>query len=152
MYLQDVTCTSASDCWAVGFYYEDFQGRSVSLTLIERWNGTEWTRVPSPNSYQDTQNFQDLQDNQLFGVTCPSASDCWAVGLYRNRDQFQPGPYQPMVEHWDGTSWTIVSSPNTGDMQSNYLYAVACTSASDCWAAGRSGYRDISRRKLYRHR
>jgi hypothetical protein len=44
-YLQDVTCTSASDCWAVGYYYND-----NAQTLIEHWDGTKWAVVPSPNT------------------------------------------------------------------------------------------------------
>ena len=38
MYLEDVTCTSTSDCWVVGYYYK---GNLTVQTLIEHWNGTE---------------------------------------------------------------------------------------------------------------
>ena len=64
-YLEDVTCTSASDCWAVGFYYNN----TTAQTLIEHWNGTNWAFVTSANT-------SVIQSNQLFGVTCVSASDC----------------------------------------------------------------------------
>jgi hypothetical protein len=118
-YLDAVTCASASDCWAVGGYYT-----STNLqTLIEHWNGGSWSIVPSANT-------SPTQDNYLNGVTCKSASDCWAVGFYYDNSS------QTLIEHWNGTSWTIVSSPNTSTTQSNNLLAVTCVSPSDCWAAG----------------
>src|SRR5207248_3662420 len=72
-YLEGVTCVSGSDCWAVGYYVSDPVG--YSQTLIEHWNGTSWSVVPSPNT-------SATQHNQLASVTCVSTSDCWAVGQY----------------------------------------------------------------------
>ena len=120
--LSGVTCVSASECWAVGYYYglDDL----ISQTLIERWDGTSWAIVNSPNT--------NTQSNVLLGVTCGSASDCWAVGDYA----FTGNVLQTLIERWDGTSWVIVSSPNTSTSQSNFLYSVTCGPASDCWAVG----------------
>jgi hypothetical protein len=121
-YLNDVTCTSASDCWAVGSYYNG----SVGRTLIEHWNGTTWSIVTSPNT-------SATQGNGLSGVTCSSASDCWAVGLY-NISSVDVD--QTLIEHWNGTAWSIVTSPNTSTGHSHHLLGVTCTSPSDCWAVG----------------
>ena len=120
--LLGVTCVSASECWAVGYYYglDDL----ISQTLIERWDGTSWTIVNSPNT--------NTQSNVLLGVTCGSASDCWAVGDYA----FTGSVLQALIERWNGTSWEIVSSPNTSATQSNLLYGVTCGSTPDCWAVG----------------
>jgi hypothetical protein len=30
-----------------------------------------------------------------------------------------------LIEHWDGTSWTIVASPNTSSTQFNFLFGAA---------------------------
>jgi hypothetical protein len=118
--LFDVTCASASDCWAVGFY----DSGNVGQTLIEHWNGTAWSIVPSPNA---------TQTNALYGVTCASASDCWAVGAYNFNSA---DPVQTLIEHWNGTAWSIVKSPNTSAAQENLLEGTTCSSASDCWAVG----------------
>ena len=52
-------------------------------------------------------------------------------------------PYQTLVEHWDGSSWSIVSSPNaTGSVYGtadNRLWAVACAAGSECCAVGSGG-------------
>ena len=80
--LNGVTCTSASDCWAVG---------SNGSPLTEHWNGTSWSIVPAAYTTGYSFGFN--------GVTCSSASDCWAVGVYGvpSSDQFT------LIEHWDGT-------------------------------------------------
>jgi hypothetical protein len=121
-FLLGVTCVSASDCWAVG-YYLNATG-SAYQTLIERWDGTAWAIVTSPN-------ISPAQDNLLINVTCVSASQCWAVGYYKLGNA-----YQTLIERWDGISWAIVTSPNSLASTQNYLYGVTCASASDCWAAG----------------
>ncbi len=119
--LRGVTCVSASECWAVGYYLTD----SAAQTLIERWDGTSWSIVSSPNT-------STTQSNFLLGVTCMSASECWAVGYYYNDNVIS----QTLIERWDGTSWSIVSSPNTSTTDYNSLSGVTCVSASECWAVG----------------
>jgi hypothetical protein len=124
-----VTCASASDCWAVGYYYTSTLNLQSYLTLIERWDGTSWSIVTSPNA--------GLLFNILTAVTCASASNCLAVGYYVSDSTIAlGGTYQTLIERWDGSSWAIVTSPNTLPVENNYLYRVTCVSASDCWAVG----------------
>jgi hypothetical protein len=128
--LESVTCVSTSDCWGVGYYYANVpgshgEGGPVTLqTLIEHWDGNAWTIAPSPNTSPSEFNF-------LFGVTCASASQCWAVG-----SRYNDIKDQTLIERWDGTSWTIVSSPNTSATADNDLSSVACPAAGQCWAVG----------------
>src|SRR6266446_1506257 len=133
--LTGVTCASASNCWAVG-YNNPTPGGGIHQTLIEHWNGSSWTIVTSPNT-------SPTQSNQLYSVTCVSASDCWAAGAYVVTDIVGDQFFQTLVEHWNGTSWTIVSSPNTitvagHPLASNRFYGVTCASTSECWAVGYS--------------
>ena len=41
-----------------------------------------------------------------------------------------------LIEHYDGAAWSIVSSPNTSDVDYDTLAGVSCTNANDCWAVG----------------
>jgi hypothetical protein len=123
-YLADVKCTSTSDCWAVGYHNND--PSSVRQTLVMHWNGTSWDPVASPNGNNNG-------DNSLNSVACASASDCWAVGYYVTDYPFNA---YTLTEHWNGSSWTIVPSPNFPSSHSNSLGGVTCASASDCWAVG----------------
>src|SRR3954469_21783507 len=68
--LRRVTCIYASDCWSVGWYVNESGG---TRRLAQRWNGSAWTVVPTPN-------VTNTYSNRLNDVTCNSASDCWAVG------------------------------------------------------------------------
>jgi hypothetical protein len=45
-----------------------------------------------------------------------------------------------LIEHWNGTAWTVQQSPNPGG-SSHYddLHGVAAISAGDAWAVGSYG-------------
>jgi hypothetical protein len=118
--LYSVSCASASECWTVGQY----QVGSIYQTLVEKWDGSSWSIVSSPNA--------GAQSNWLDSVTCASLSECWAVGWYD-----VGSIYQTLIEGWDGSSWSIVSSPNLTSSQDRLL-SVACESTSECWAVGDS--------------
>jgi hypothetical protein len=122
-YLDGVTCTASNDCWAIGFTNVGGVG-TIDQTLTEHFNGTSWSVVNSPSTSPD-------QTNLLRGVTCSSSTDCWAVGFYSNGNNAQT-----LIEHYDGTAWTIVNSPNTSSTDSDLFTGVACVSATDCAAAG----------------
>jgi hypothetical protein len=69
----------------------------------------------------------------LGGVSCTSAINCVAVGYYTNGS----GVYQTLIETWDGTAWSITSSPDPGPTgTSDNLDAVSCTSSMSCMAVG----------------
>ena len=121
--LYGVAAVSASDVWTVGSYQNS---NGTYKTLIEQWNGTNWSVVHSPNI--------GMYDNELYGVAAVSANDVWAVGRYYN---FKGADYQTLTEHWNGTKWTIVPSLNISTIGES-LYGVAVDSTSDVWAVGYS--------------
>jgi hypothetical protein len=130
------TCTSSSNCWAVG-YSKNASGRAT--TLIERWDGSSWNVVSSPNA-------SPTASNNLFEVKCPSASECWAVGASGEpgvNGTFVGGTGSPLVEHWNGSAWTLVSAPTPTAAQSAFFLGLSCVSTSDCWAVG--SYSDTGR-------
>lgn len=120
--LSSVAAVSASNVWAFGSYYDGATNR----TLIEHWDGSRWSVVPSPNPWGGRQNSNDRLD----GVAAVSASDVWAVGTY-----FNGVNDHTLTVHWDGSSWSYVPSANANE-NINYLSSVAATSASNVWAVG----------------
>ena len=114
--LNAVVEVSARDIWAVGDSFSLSTG--VEQTLIEHWDGTSWSIVPSPNP-------TTTHDTFLSGVAEVSANDVWAVG----------GSGQTLIEHWNGEHWRIVASPNPPGSTGS-LGAVAEVSAHDIWAVG----------------
>lgn len=119
--LQGVAAVSPSDVWAVG-YYVDSSG--VYKTLIEHWDGSSWSIVSSPSPGSTF--------NTLAGVDVSSANDVWAVGQTSDNPSGSPG--ETLVEHWDGSTWEVVPSPNAGT-EGSVLLAVSAT-GSDAWAVG----------------
>ena len=70
LFLPSVVALSSNNVWSVG---ESFQSRrSLSRTLTEQWNGTQWTVVKSPNVGSD--------HNELFAIDATPGGTLWAVG------------------------------------------------------------------------
>ena len=121
--LNGVSCVSTSDCVAVG---NSLSTSGSERTLIEGWDGTSWSVVASPNPSGG--------GSSLSGVTCLSASRCFSVGAHAPSQQTS----RTLVEQWNGTSWTIVPSPNPASSTMSKLAGIACTGVSECVAVGSS--------------
>src|SRR2546427_4800062 len=68
--LHSVSALAENDVWAVGVSYNT--ERTLGSTLIEHWNGSRWSVVPSPNPSSSV--------NMINAVAAVSANDVWAVG------------------------------------------------------------------------
>jgi hypothetical protein len=130
--LDGVWCASATSCIAVGFY-DNGAGRQ---TLTERWDGTTWTIVSSPNP---------TGANELSALSCLSTTNCFAVGYT------QTSVYTTLVEHWNGTTWTITPSANPAPANLNTLSGVSCPSVQNCFAVGTYSVFDGGSHTLIEH-
>jgi hypothetical protein len=120
--LASVTCVSAQDCWAVGSTTTPPTGVSgtnaaTSWPLIEHYKFSRWAIVGTAHPLP----------GELFGVTCVSAGDCWAVGGTGGN------PPRPLIEHYVTGNWAVDPSYSPSLAQLN---GVTCASAEDCWAVG----------------
>ena len=43
---------------------------------------------------------------------------------------------QGLIEHWDGSSWSLIPSVAEPSPNGGYLNGVTCVSSTDCWASG----------------
>jgi hypothetical protein len=119
--LSDVSCASQTACVAVGYGV----GEQAYATLAERWNGITWAiqRTPTPGSLEDW----------LWGVSCPTATACTAVGAYVFDTLGDTGA---VVERWNGTAWSIQSLPSPSYVFYGSLNGVSCASMKSCVAVG----------------
>jgi S-layer homology domain len=122
-YLEGVSAVSSDDVWAVGWYVADIGGQGYQRTLVEHWNGTQWSVVASPNL--------GTASSKLNDVSAISINDAWAVGYAEG--------IGTLTERWDGTQWNIVPSPNPPGSNAVGFQAVSATSPSDVWAVGKYG-------------
>jgi hypothetical protein len=96
-----------------------------SATLVDHWDGTGWSTVPSPNP---------STGGILTDVTCLGPSQCWASGAQGVASgQNQNTSPSPMIENWNGSAWSVDPSPNVTAF--GYLNSVACT-GTGCFSTG----------------
>jgi hypothetical protein len=121
--LTRLSCLSATDCMAIG----GFSTQTGANNLVEHWDGTSWTVLPSPNPVGTTV-------AGFTGVSCVSTTSCTAVGLY---DTSGNRPHElPVTEHWNGANWTVQHVPLPAGVTAGSLSAVSCRSATACIAVG----------------
>jgi hypothetical protein len=95
--LYGVAAISDSDVWAVGTQ-KDTHG--VWRTLTEHYDGTAWSLVSAVDAGNAGNNF--------YAVTAVSSTSVYATG-----QQSGAGfPSQVLTEHWNGTSWSVLSTPS----------------------------------------
>jgi hypothetical protein len=117
-----ITTLSSDSAWAVGtsMNIPQFTGQP----LIEHWDGSHWQIVPGPRAPQN-------KFNSLVGVTALTNDDAWAVGFSMDTTK---NTGQPLIEHWDGSHWQIVSNPTV--FTTGSLSAITATGPNDIWAIG----------------
>ena len=98
----------------------------LGRTLVESWNGTAWSVVPSPIIVPNESAFN--------GVFCLSAKSCVAVGNYSNGTGSGSSTLsRTLVESWNGIAWSVVAGPSPSVA---FFYGVSCSSARSCKALG----------------
>ena len=135
--LMEVSAGSAASAWAVGYA----GGAGTFRTMVQRWNGSRWAVVPSPNV--------SPLDNVLAGVDTVSADDAWAVG-YANRVTPRGVFHRALIEHWNGSTWRVVPAPPAGTADTD-LWAVTALSATNVWAVGNENVGRFTFRPLVEH-
>jgi hypothetical protein len=125
--LLGVSCVGDGACWAVG----DISGPNSSEPLIEEYAGDSWNPIAGPSDVAPT-----AISGELSAVTCAVAGDCWAVGT---DGQEGGAPAQPLVEQYNGASWSFVATPDIAGSAGGKLNAVACPDTNTCWSVGSAG-------------
>gem|GEM_PF-791275 len=119
--LLDVACASLSSCTAVG--------SQAAGTLAERWDGIQWSVLPTPNPTGSA--------HSLAGLSCPSSNSCVAVGRYTSASKAVV-----LIEVWNGTSWSTQTAPLPAGATQAWLEDVSCPASNSCMAVGT--YKDAS--------
>jgi hypothetical protein len=122
--LADVSGSSPSDVWAVGVYWSNI---NAVKSLIAHWDGTSWSMVASPKPAPGPVNSYGL--NSVVAITPTNA---WAVGTYRITNQ---SSIEPLVEHWNGTKWSIVAPP-PGSTGATLESVTSVPHTQEIWVSG----------------
>jgi hypothetical protein len=117
--LTSLAGSGPNDVWAVGYYKDLPYGNRVIHPLALHWNGSAWSRVSVPDVGPIVTILRD--------VVVLSSTNAWAVGYASGGINGTTGA----VLHWNGSSWSVASSPALGSLNS-----VAAVSAGDIWVTG----------------
>jgi hypothetical protein len=117
--LSAVSCAAASFCVGV-------PGTTVS-NVAEEWNGRAWHLMNM--SGDSCGPFFCL----LYGVSCPRAQDCMAVGTYTNH---AGTVVLGKALKWNGRTWRNTIPPSLA--QNAGLAMISCPGASSCLAVGQN--------------
>jgi len=100
--------------------------------IFEHWDGKQWTIAPGPSAG----GIGPLASHHaLFAISAASATDVWAAGA-ENPAIPIPNGTEPLFEHWDGHTWSVVASPSlTGKIS-----AIVALGPDDVWAVGLQGF------------
>ncbi len=134
--LDDVSCTSAASCWAVGVYGVDsVTGPSFEIghSQVLHWNGTKWVVVPAPSPAGTAKNHSSSLDS----VRCTAPADCWAAGAFGEFGK--DFTMRNEMLHWNGKKWAKVIVPDPAGTTTgvvNELLGLSYTASANCWAAG----------------
>jgi hypothetical protein len=122
--LRGVAAGSADDAWAVGTRQLASGGL---LTLVEHWDGADWTTVASPNP-----NPTGLNELAGVAVVPSSPQTVWAVGSY-SKPNANFGTLKLILRRTGG-GWQVLPSPTV--TPEDHLEAVDATGPGDAWAVG----------------
>src|SRR5579872_435569 len=86
-----------------------------------------WHIIPAVDAVTNANDY-----NSLNAVAARSATDVWAVGNFHS---FSDAADKTLTEHWNGTKWMLVDSPNSTS-QTNILAGVAVVAPNNAWAVG----------------
>jgi hypothetical protein len=119
--LRAVDAVSPADVWVVG---ERRVGIIGSATVAAHWNGTAWTREPTPNG-------NPASINNLNGVAAAGGT-VWAVGTFV--DPNSSINRRKLILQRTGGSWRVAAAPTVAAYE--HLAAVDATGLADAWAVG----------------
>lgn len=137
-----VSCASAGNCSAVGSYADVPGGEGL---LVSETDGSWKTGVEAPLPANAS---TALPGVDLSAISCASAGDCSAVGVYNNDSSSSNGVLlTETAGSWaTGVTATLPASAGAGGEVD--LNAVSCASAGDCAAVGGYANRDGQIRAL----
>jgi hypothetical protein len=129
--LSGVSCANPDSCLAVG-YTVTSPDNPVVRALVESWNGTSWSTVPTPLPSGGT-------GTTLSGVWCAKSNACVAVGALSKKNSDVP-----LAESWNGSAWTILNAPNPHAENGSAFTAIDCVKTSNCEVTGDYDYANVA--------
>src|SRR5215472_4336899 len=120
--------SASDDIWAVG---DRSPNTRQVFPLLEHWDGRRW-------AYSAGASLGGRQA-YLTSVAAPASGDVWAVGNFASVGARPPAP---LIEHWNGSSWSLQPTDALKRLKSALPYTVTSVSAlapNNVWVLGTPG-------------
>jgi hypothetical protein len=124
--LTSVTAITSTNVFASG-YEDNVNQKNFRKPYVLHWNGSVWSLVVLPNA--------GTEGTRLNGITRLSATDVWTVGQRQEND----GAILSYMARFNGTTWSIVPSPDPGELGpivDTSLEATTSAGSGVVWALG----------------
>jgi hypothetical protein len=129
--LNAISADGPNDVWAIGEYLLQVGSALRWETFALHFNGSTWSDVSMPL----VSGSDNLLVYQLNAMDAISPTNVWAVGgSGDNASPYGGTPSNTLIEHWNGTAWSVVASPSTGT--DDNLTGVTAVSTTNIWAVG----------------
>jgi hypothetical protein len=119
--LLGVSCPTTEFCMAVGRYFSS----ELPLEIAD-----EWTKAGGWKTQTLTMPSGGFA-SELGNVSCPTSSECMAVGDYHD----SAGEHY-LAQHWVGSAWTAETPPSPTTDSFPGLTSVDCPEIEECMVAG----------------
>ncbi|HLJ69122.1 MAG TPA: hypothetical protein VKX16_17345 [Chloroflexota bacterium] len=120
--LVSVSAISPRDIWLAG----NVVWGATRQPLVERFDGRHWHIIQMPDQHVRR------EVNQIRAIR---SDDVWLVGDYWS-DRV---PSHTLIEHWNGSSWAIIASPNSA-CPLNRLTSIQMLGTDSGWSVGVGTY------------
>ncbi len=119
--LSGVSCNTSS-CTAVGSYVNS---SDAVAPLVETTGASavNLESAPTPTS---------AVSSEFLAVSCTSSTACTATGASATA----AGVVSPLAERWNGTTWSIQTTPTPSGSTGSALLGVSCSASNACTATG----------------
>ncbi len=120
-----VSCANTITCVAFG----TAEGEGSPIDFAEVFSAGSWTNQP----------INDFNSNGVdaYGIDCPAANVCYAVGDAQYAEPDIPSP-SPELLRLDGGNWDTLNVPGIGNNSAG-LHGISCGSETGCLAVGEVG-------------
>ena len=124
--LSAISADAANDVWATGFV-SNADGL-VQHAIVEHFNGTRWSLTRAPDLGPN------YPINTLNAVLAISPGNVWAIGQSATGNTTLP--FATLVEHFNGTNWTVQSAPANGANNVLSFDGLVTTGSGTLWSVG----------------
>jgi hypothetical protein len=127
-----VSCATAGDCVAGGYYFDDSSGYHRQAFVVSETNGVWGNPIEVPGTATFNRHANALVD----AVSCAAPGDCVAGGMYTGSDD---NSHAFVVSETNGVWGDAIEVPGAGTLNSGGdagVSSVSCAAAGDCAAGG----------------